>query len=376
MLSFSHRVRDGLVRRARRLQGIAGAVSFSMRAGLSKQPSVVYLTEGTGWVIDEIGYQISSHLSDRYLMHMNREHRGYRHTTLHFASTPVYLKRKPFLSVHPSNNIVFTWTHGLPDNPDPNIQHHIANLSEGAEYADRIHVWTSTAQDFLIGQGIDHHKIVHIPLGVDTTLFHPPEESERHRVRTQLGIPEEAICIGSFQKDSPGWDNNNREMKWIKGPDVFADVVERLAAHYPIYVLLTSPARGYLISRLEQAGISYRHDVLNKPEHLAPYYHALDLYLITSRDEGGPMAMLEAMASNLPVVSTQMGIPKDAIKHGHNGMLAKVDDVEGLAVSTEQLLCDNELRNQVGDNARKTILAYDWSLIADKYARLLYNFTF
>jgi glycosyltransferase involved in cell wall biosynthesis len=192
-------------------------------------------------------------------------------------------------------------------------------------------------------------------------------------VRAQLNIPEGTFCIGSFQKDSPGWDNSSQDMKWVKGPDVFADVVERLASRYPIYVLLTSPARGYLISRLKQAGIPYRHDVLDKPEELVRYYHALDLYLITSRDEGGPMSMLEAMATCVPVVSTRMGIPKDAIKHRQNGMLAEIDDVEGLATAVEQMIRDNELRDRVAANARNTILAYDWSLIADKYARLLYN---
>jgi glycosyltransferase involved in cell wall biosynthesis len=214
-----------------------------------------------------------------------------------------------------------------------------------------------------------------VPLGVDTEIFRPPTSAERAAARTRLSVPENAICIGSFQKDSPGWDNASREMKWVKGPDVLADVLERLAEYYPLFVLLTSPSRGYLIGRLKGAGIPYRHDVLSSPVELPAYHHALDLYLITSRDEGGPMALLEAMASGVPVVSTRMGIPKDAIRHGENGMLADLEDVEGLVAAARSLFDDRGLAAEIAVAARRTALAYDWSVIADKYARLLYNFT-
>lgn len=372
-MSVPRRLREGIARRVRHVTGPAPGLIFSLQAGMSRRPAVAYLGEGTGWVIDEIGRTLRREIGDRYLIHIGRDYRGYRGVTLHFGSTPLYLKRRRFLKVHPSNRLLFTWTHGLPSNPDPNIQQQIALLPEGVARAERVHVWTTTARDFLLGQGVGPEKVVHIPLGVDAQTFRPPAPAERAAARARLGIPEGAICIGSFQKDSPGWDNSSREMKWIKGPDVLADALERLAGQYRLFVLLTSPARGYLISRLERAGIPYRHDVLASPAELPPYYHALDLYLITSRDEGGPMSLLEAMASGVPVVSTRMGMPKDVIRHGENGMLAEIEDVDGLVESVCRLLDAPELAGRIAQAARETVRAYDWPLIADKYARMLYN---
>jgi len=370
---LTRQLQEGIARRARRVLGPLPGRWFSLRARLSSRPAVAYLAEGTGWVIDEIGEVLQRELGGRCLMHVGHDLRGYRGVTLHYGSPPLYLKNARFRAAHPSNRLLFTWSHGLPSNPDPNIQEQIARLQEGAARADCIHVWTTTARDFLLSNDIPLEKIVHIPLGVDTHLFHPPTAAERAAARMRLGVPDDAVCIGSFQKDSPGWDNTSREMKWIKGPDVLADVLERLAQHRRLFVLLTSPARGYLIERLQRAGIAYRHDVLPDQAALAAYYHALDLYLITSRDEGGPMSLLEGMASGLPLVSTRMGMPKDVIKQGATGLLADVDDVDGLASAARRLIGDRDLAARMGQEAHSVVLSYDWALIADKYALMLYN---
>jgi glycosyltransferase involved in cell wall biosynthesis len=63
---------------------------------------------------------------------------------------------------------------------------------------------------------------------------------------------------------------------------------------------------------------------------LLPFYHALDLYLVTSRQEGGPKALLESMASGVPVVTTRVGQAMDLVRHGENAWMVDVDDVEGL----------------------------------------------
>jgi glycosyltransferase involved in cell wall biosynthesis len=374
MDTLVERMQARIARNTRRLFEPVPGVVLSAQARLGTRPVVAYVSDGAGWVLDEVGYRIAERIRDRYLMRVVTSHRGYRGCIVHFAAPPIYLKNEAYESVHPSNRLLLTWTHGLPGNPDPNIQLQLANMRRGEPYLSRIKVQTTTARDYLIGQGVRPEKIVHIPLGVDTARFCPPNSSERAATRSRLGVPEGAICIGSFQKDSPGWDNTSREKKWVKGPDVLVGVLKRLAEHYPLYVLLTTPSRGYVIEHLERAGIAYRHDVLSGVTDLPAYYRALDLYLITSRDEGGPMALLEAMACGIPVVSTCMGIPKDAIRHGENGLLAEIDDMEGLIANARRLLDDPAFAAGVSAGARQTALSYDWALIADKYARLLYDF--
>jgi glycosyltransferase involved in cell wall biosynthesis len=370
---LSRRLREGIARRTRRALGPLPGRLFSLRARLTPLPAVVYLGEGTGWVVDEMGEVVRRELAGRCLMQVGHDPRGYRGVTLHYGSPSLYLKNARFREAHPSNRLLFTWSHGQPSNPDPNIQENIAQLPEGAAWADCVHVLTTTARDFLLSRDIPPEKIVHVPQGVNTRVFHPPTPAERAAVRARLGVPDDAICIGSFQKDSPGWDNSSHEMKWLKGPDVLADVLERLAQRYRLYILLTSPARGYLIERLERAGIAYRHDVLPDHAALVSYYHALDLYLITSRDEGGPMSLLEGMASGLSMVSTRMGMPKDVVRQGENGLLVDIDDVDGLVDAAHRLIGDPDWAARVREAARAAALPYDWAVIADKYGRMLYN---
>jgi glycosyltransferase involved in cell wall biosynthesis len=61
-------------------------------------------------------------------------------------------------------------------------------------------------------------------------------------------------------------------------------------------------------------------------------YHAIDLCLVTSRDEGGPRAALEAMATGVPLVTTRVGQAADLVRHGENGWVVEVEDVEGLVL--------------------------------------------
>ena len=146
-------------------------------------------------------------------------------------------------------------------------------------------------------------------------------------MRKKLGIPSTAHCIGSFQKDGIGWDEGMKS-KWVKGPDTFLQVVQRLRRDHEICVLLTGPARGYVKSGLERIGVPYRHVWLKDYGEVAKHYWALDLYIIASRDEGGPLALLESMASKVPVVSTRVGMSVDLLVDGDNGLLSDVDDVD------------------------------------------------
>jgi glycosyltransferase involved in cell wall biosynthesis len=71
------------------------------------------------------------------------------------------------------------------------------------------------------------------------------------------------------------------------------------------------------------------------------------------RPEGQPLVLLEAMAAGLPVVSTRhAGIP-DTVRHGHDGLLVEVGDLDAIARAMLRLADDPELRAFLGDNGRK-----------------------
>jgi glycosyltransferase involved in cell wall biosynthesis len=180
------------------------------------------------------------------------------------------------------------------------------------------------------------------------------------------------LAIGSFQKDGVGWADG-LEPKLIKGPDLLLDAVGKLARHFPLHVLLTGPARGYVKRGLDALGIPYSHEYLQDYRDLPNAYHALDLYLVTSREEGGPKAVLEGAATGIPVVSSRVGMAPDVIAHGHTGCLVDVGDTTATVTEAAALLGDADLRMAVGAAARSAIAPYDWSHIGDRHLERVYT---
>jgi glycosyltransferase involved in cell wall biosynthesis len=221
--------------------------------------------------------------------------------------------------------------------------------------------------------GVPDDKVALIPLGVDLDSFGPPQHpGEREAARAALGIPPDAFCIGSFQKDGVGW-GEGLEPKLIKGPDTFLAAIERLSAQVePLFVLLTGPARGYVKRGLDRLGIAHAHHLLADYRDLARYYHALDAYLATGRSEGGPKAFLESWASGVPVVSTRVGMPADLIVHEQSGMLGEPGDADALAAGVQRLAGDPELRALCVRNGLRDVKAYGYAAIARRYSTELY----
>ena len=169
-----------------------------------------------------------------------------------------------------------------------------------------------------------------IPIGIDVeTCSRSARAETRAAARRALGLPESAFVVGSFQKDGVGW-GEGLEPKLIKGPDVLLAVAERLRERVPeLAFLVTGPARGYVRAGLERLGIPHRHVLLPDVDAVAQAYDAIDVCLVTSRDEGGPRAVLEAMATGVPLVTTRVGQAVDLVRHGENGWLVEVEDVDG-----------------------------------------------
>ena len=74
---------------------------------------------------------------------------------------------------------------------------------------------------------------------------------------------------------------------------------------------------------------------------------SLDLYIITSREEGGPKAILESMACGVPLVTTRVGQAMDMVKHNENGMMTNTEDYQGLAFYAQEIISNSQLREKV-----------------------------
>lgn len=249
-----------------------------------------------------------------------------------------------------------------------------AALRGHAERVDRVQVTHGEMEELVLGAGVDPAKVFRIPIGIDIENFPYGDGQARAKVRTDLGLPEVAFVVGSFQKDGVGW-GEGLEPKQIKGPDTLVATLERLQARIPdLSVLLTGPARGYVRRELERAGIPYHHANLRSRYQLARAYHALDAYLVTSRQEGGPKSVLESMAAGVPLVTTRVGQAPDLVRDGEDGLLADVDDVDALAHSVQRVHDDAALAARLRTAGRAKAEAYTDELLDPLWARLLEGF--
>lgn len=336
---------------------------------------VYYVTDASNWIFEWIGYYVTTHLKKQHKVsaRVMNDPVGLRNQIIHFIDRYSYLNGT-FRRLHPSNQIFLTWFHGNPADPNPAMQQLFATLPEALESIQKVVVSCQISRQTLIEFGIPASQLVTIPLGVDLSRFTPSTTELRLRARTHLGIPKDAICIGSFQKDGVGWGDGN-EPKLLKGPDIFLEVIAKLAGRYSnLLVLLTGPARGYVKQGLNKLGVPYIHQFLSNYHDIVQYYQALDLYIIPARCEGGPAALLESWATGVPIVSTSVGMPADLIKSGHNGMLAEVENVEGLTESAKTLIEDVAMREQCRRQALKNVQRYNWPLIAEHYHQLYQPF--
>lgn len=332
----------------------------------SRPGALLYITENADWIIKRIGRDIITHL-DRNLSIKARISTTVacaRNQILHFGSLNTFFRGPRCITVHPSNKTILTIFHLPP--LDPRIKNIVSKLAT----LDRIHTASSLAKKDLIKHGIPPHKITLIPLGVDLDLFQPT--TNRKNIREILGLPNDKIIIGSFQKDGEGWKEGETP-KLIKGPDIFCQVVKEIARVRPIHVLLTGPARGYVKNKLRQSHIPFTHRYVRNCRDLVKHYQSLDIYLVTSRVEGGPMAILESMACGIPIISTPVGMAPDIIKDGSNGFIRTHENIREYANTALRIISDPNIQSSLSNNALQTVLAFDWSKIILRYNDLLYQ---
>jgi glycosyltransferase involved in cell wall biosynthesis len=230
------------------------------------------------------------------------------------------------------NHLGFAYFHGRPGTPGfPEFDVCFETLKRRHDEIDRVQVTNVPMQELVLETGIAPEKLHRIPIGIDVDTFVPVTPEARAAARRSFGLPESAFVVGSFQKDGVGW-GEGLEPKLIKGPDVLLATAERVRDRIPeLWFLLTGPSRGYVSAGLERLGIPFRHRMLPRTEAVVDAYHAIDLCLVASREEGGPKAVLESMATGVPLVTTRVGQAVDLVHHGSDGFMVDVEDADGLA---------------------------------------------
>lgn len=100
-------------------------------------------------------------------------------------------------------------------------------------------------------------------------------------------------------------------------------------------------------------------------DEIVSLYQNATIFIFPSYHEGLPGSLLEAMSCALPIIATNVPGNSELIEHNHNGILVPARDATGLSAALLQLLDDPKRQNQLGQNARTTIVErYSWNKIA------------
>jgi glycosyltransferase involved in cell wall biosynthesis len=106
-------------------------------------------------------------------------------------------------------------------------------------------------------------------------------------------------------------------------------------------------------------------------DEMPSLYATHDVFVFPSLVEGMPLTLLEAMASAMPVVTTETSGMADVVEHGVNGLLVPPADSERLADAVEQVCLSTDLRKQLGQAAQTTMRSYTWERVTEKLEKVL-----
>jgi glycosyltransferase involved in cell wall biosynthesis len=98
---------------------------------------------------------------------------------------------------------------------------------------------------------------------------------------------------------------------------------------------------------------------------ISEYYSRASIFVLPSYSEGLPTVLLEAMAAEVPVVTTPVGDITDIVRHGETGILVEPGNIKALANAILTILQDKNLRKRIVSNALNIVRYYDWKVIAN-----------
>jgi glycosyltransferase involved in cell wall biosynthesis len=205
----------------------------------------------------------------------------------------------------------------------------------------------------LIEIGVPEGDVSVIVNGVDCEEFAPGPVS-----RADLGLPE-APVTGLFAGDitSP-IKNLDTLLRGVAGvPELHLAVAGRLEnSPYPALA--------------RELGIDDRVHFLGFRRDVADLMRATDFFALPSRRDSCPLVLIEALASGLPVVTTQTVGNSNLAADGAGFVLPSPDDVDGLTDALCRLTADASLRDRMSRTARAVAEAHSWSEMGDAYIRL------
>ena len=210
----------------------------------------------------------------------------------------------------------------------------------------------------LLDAGVPADRIRLIRNGIDLRPFAdvPTNRAGRH----SMGSPLTIGLVGRLSRE--------------KGIDVFIGAAAEVARRQPgtqFVVAGDGPDRVMLEEQIAQLGLQENVRLPGRTNDMKAFYSSIDVLVSASREEGLPIALLEGMASGLPVVATPVGAVPQVIPDDRTGLLVNPEDPRTLAEAICNVIDDKALRDRLGRAAQQRIAEeFSASRMAAEYVEL------
>ena len=213
----------------------------------------------------------------------------------------------------------------------------------------------SDNKDFYLSRGVPEAKLFFCPLAVDNERFEQDYRTlkgRRAELRGELGIAPEHVAIlfcGKLTND--------------KGLDTLLDGYLALTTvEVSLFIVGDGHLKGLIQERIRRYKLKNVHLVGFKNQTELPhYYTAADIFVLPSVSETWGLVVNEAMCFGLPVVVSDVpGAGRDLVRHGENGFVFSVGDVQQLAEYLRLLVTDEFLRRSMGQRSRQIISTWSY----------------
>jgi len=236
----------------------------------------------------------------------------------------------------------------------------------------RVLARSNAVREELIADGATPGKISITPVDVDIALYGNISEPD---FRSKIGFSKSDLIITSVGHAVP-----------VKGWDLLLSSFEDIAQENPEAILLfvgSIPSSNEIIfskslqDRVNLNGLSDKVFFLGHRDDIPRILAISDVFVLPSRSEGQPGALVEAMASSLPCVGTKVGGVPEVITDGHDGLLVNREDVGAMTQAITRLLENNNLRKSLGETAKETAKSFDITVSTERlfnvYMKLFSN---
>ncbi len=202
----------------------------------------------------------------------------------------------------------------------------------------------------------EKYKVVYSGMDLDAFLNTRPDDA----LRQQLGIPEGAPVIGKIAR-----------LFELKGHEDLIEAAPQIVAKFPnarFLIVGDGILHDQLVSQIESLGLreNFIFTGLVSPSEICRYTALMDVLAHLSLREGLPRAVVQALASGVPVVAYPLDGTPEVVKPNVNGLLPPVQNIQEVANAICQLLDNPEKRRQWGKNGQELVRnLFDWRQMAD-----------